>query len=105
MGGRTSYAFTQQFKLVGEIGHDQVDASGGTRKLSKFTVAPTWSPNGPGFFERPEIRLYYTYATWNKAAQEAANLLAEGSALSDTGAFGSARNGSNFGVQVEYWWK
>ncbi|TWE07184.1 maltoporin [Pseudomonas sp. AG1028] len=105
VGGRTSYAFTQQFKLVGEIGHDQVDASGGTRKLSKFTVAPTWSPNGPGFFERPEIRLYYTYATWNKAAQEAANLLAEGSALSDTGAFGSARNGSNFGVQVEYWWK
>ena len=82
-----------------------MDASGGTRKLSKFTVAPTWSPNGPGFFERPEIRLYYTYATWNKAAQEAANLLAEGSALSDTGAFGSARNGSNFGVQVEYWWK
>ncbi|TBU74856.1 maltoporin [Pseudomonas daroniae] len=105
VGGRTSYAFTQQFKLVGEIGHDQVDATGGTRKLTKFTVAPTWSPAGPGFWERPEIRLYYTYASWNRAAQEAANLLAEGSALSDTGAFGSSRNGSNFGVQVEYWWK
>ena len=105
VGGRTSYAFTEQFKLVGEIGHDQVDATGGTRKLTKFTVAPTWSPSGPGFWERPEIRLYYTYASWNQAAQDAANLLAEGSALSDTGAFGSSRHGSNFGVQVEYWWK
>jgi len=105
IGGRTSYAFTEQFKLVGEIGRDQVEAPGGTRKLTKFTIAPTWSPSGPGFWERPEIRLYYTYASWNRAAQQAANLLADGSALSENGAFGSARNGSNFGVQVEYWWK
>ncbi|MGE8295352.1 MAG: maltoporin [Pseudomonas sp.] len=105
IGGRTSYAFTEQFKLVGEIGRDQVEAPGGTRKLTKFTIAPTWSPAGPGFWERPEIRLYYTYASWNRAAQQAANLLADGSALSENGAFGSARHGSNFGVQVEYWWK
>lgn len=105
VGGRTSYAFTDQFKLVGELGRDQVEAPDGTRKLTKFTVAPTWSPAGPDFWARPEIRLYYTYASWNKAAQRAANLLAEGSALSDTGAFDSARHGSNFGVQVEYWWK
>ena len=104
VGGRTSYAFTEQFKLVGELGHDQVDAADGTRKLSKFTVAPTWSPAGPGFWARPELRLYYTYASWNQAAQRAANQLAAGSALSDSGAFGSARHGSNFGVQVEYWW-
>ena len=53
---------------------------------------------------RPEFRLYYTYASWNDAAQRAANVMAEGSALSDTGAFGNARHGSNFGVQVEHWW-
>jgi maltoporin len=105
VGGRTSYAFTEQFKLVGEVGRDQVEATDGTRKLTKFTVAPTWSPKGPGFWERPEIRLYYTYASWNRAAQRAASLLEAGSALSDTGAYGSDRNGSNFGVQVEYWWK
>ncbi|MGH8353926.1 MAG: maltoporin [Pseudomonas sp.] len=105
LGGRTSYAFTEQFKLVGELGHDRVEAPDGTRTLSKFTVAPTWSPAGPGFWERPEIRLYYTYAQWNQAAQRAASQLAAGSALSDSGAFGSARHGSNFGVQVEYWWK
>mgnify|MGYP002148614683 CR=1 FL=1 len=36
---------------------------------------------------------------------QAANELAKGSALSDTGAFGSARHGANVGLQVEYWWK
>ena len=78
---------------------------GGTRKLTKFTVAPTWSPAGQDFWARPEIRLYYTYASWNEAAQRAASLQAAGSALSDSGAFDNARHGSNFGVQVEYWWK
>ena len=105
VGGRASYAFTEQFKLVGELGRDQVEASDGTRKLTKFTIAPTWSPAGPGFWERPEFRLYYTYASWNQAAQRAASELVAGSALSDTGAFGNARHGSNFGAQVEYWWK
>ena len=105
LGVRPAYAVSEQFKLVTELGHDQVRAKEGTRTLSKFTFAPTWSPKGPGFWERPEIRLYYTYARWNKAAQRAANQLDAGSALSDSGAFGNARHGSNMGVQVEYWWK
>ena len=105
LGVRPTYAITEQFKLVTELGHDQVKAADGTRKLSKFTFAPTWSPKGPGFWTRPEVRLYYTYASWNAAAQRAANELDAGSALSDTGAFGTARHGSNAGLQVEYWWK
>ncbi|MEC4169334.1 MULTISPECIES: carbohydrate porin [unclassified Pseudomonas] len=105
LGVRPAYAISEQFKLVTELGHDQVKAADGTRKLSKFTFAPTWSPKGPGFWTRPEVRLYYTYASWNAAAQRAANELDAGSALSDTGAFGTARHGSNAGLQVEYWWK
>ncbi|KOX62921.1 maltoporin [Pseudomonas psychrophila] len=105
LGVRPAYAITEQFKLVTELGHDQVKAADGTRKLSKFTFAPTWSPKGPGFGTRPEVRLYYTYASWNAAAQRAANELDAGSALSDTGSFGTARHGSNAGLQVEYWWK
>lgn len=105
LGIRPSYAITEQFKLVTELGHDQVEAAGGTRKLSKFTFAPTWSPKGPDFWDRPEVRLYYTYASWNAAAQRAASELAAGSALSDSGAFGNALHGSNVGLQVEYWWK
>ncbi|MCQ4280077.1 carbohydrate porin [Pseudomonas stutzeri] len=104
VGVRPVYALTEEFKLVAEVGHDQIDAEAGTRKLTKFTIAPTWSPAGPGFWARPEFRLYYTYAQWNDAAQEAANLMAAGSALSETGAFGTAQHGSSFGVQVEYWW-
>ena len=105
LGVRPTYAITERFKLVTEFGHDQVKATDGTRKLSKFTFAPTWSPNGPSFWARPEVRLYYTYARWNAAAQRAANEFDAGSALSDSGAFGSARQGSNAGVQIEYWWK
>ncbi len=105
MGVRPVYAISDQFKLIAEIGHDQIDAADGTRKLSKFTIAPTWSPKGPGFWDRPEIRLYYTYAKWNRAAQQAADEMDEGSALSSIGAFNSSRHGSNFGVQVEYWWE
>ena len=105
LGVRPTYAISEQFKLVTELGHDQVKAAEGTRKLSKFTFAPTWSPKGPGFWTRPEVRLYYTYASWNAAAQRAANEFDAGSALSDSGAFGSARHGSNAGLQVEYWWK
>jgi maltoporin len=104
VGARPVYALTEQFKLVAEVGHDQIDAPEGTRKLTKFTIAPTWSPNGGDFWARPEVRLYYTYAQWNDAAQQSANLMAAGSALSETGAFGRAQHGSNFGVQVEYWW-
>ena len=105
LGVRPTYAISEQFKLVTELGHDQVKAADGTRKLSKFTFAPTWSPKGPGFWTRPDVRLYYTYASWNAAAQRAANEFDAGSALSDSGAFGSARHGSNAGLQVEYWWK
>lgn len=105
VGVRPIYAFTDQFKFVTEIGRDQVEAPGGTRKLTKYTIAPTWSPKGSGFWDRPEIRLYYTYAKWNKAAQAAADMTSPGSALSNTGAFGSDLHGSNVGVQVEYWWK
>ncbi len=105
VGVRPVYALTDTFKLVTEVGRDQVEAPGGTRKLTKFTIAPTWSPMGPGFTTRPEFRLYYTYASWNEAAQRSASMVAAGSALSDSGAFGTDLHGSNFGAQVEYWWK
>lgn len=101
-GVRPSYAFTEQFKLLAEYGHDQIRPdAGGTRKLDKFTIAPTWAIGGKGFLSRPEVRLYYTYAKWNRAAQLAAD---DGTALSETGAYGSALHGSNVGVQLETWW-
>ncbi|MET1076619.1 MAG: carbohydrate porin [Pseudomonas sp.] len=103
-GVRPVYALTDQFKLQLELGHDQVDATDGVRRLNKLTLAPTWSPSGPGFRDRPEVRLFYTYAQWNQAAQDAASLLDAGSSLSDSGNFGDARHGSTLGLQVEHWW-
>jgi len=101
LGGRLSYAVTEHFKLLGEVGHDQVSPQGqASRSLTKFTIAPAISL-ARGFWARPELRLYYTYAQWNSAAQAAA---ATGTSLSNTGAFGADTHGANYGVQVEAWW-
>jgi maltoporin len=103
LGGRVSYAFTNHIKLLGELGNDVVKPNGQpTRNLTKFTIAPTFAAER-GFWSRPELRLYYTYAKWNKAAQAAADVGNAGSAMSTTGVFGTATNGSNMGVQVEAW--
>ena len=104
LGGRLVYGISDQFKFSTELGHDQVQAPGGTRKLTKLTLAPTWSPKGPEFKSRPEFRLFYTYAAWNRAAQQAADDFDAGSALSSTGTFGNDLHGSNIGFQVEQWW-
>nr|WP_294865759.1 carbohydrate porin [uncultured Pseudogulbenkiania sp.] len=102
-GIRPSYAFTEHFKLVTELGHDRVQpASGPTRTLTKFTIAPTLAM-GKSFWSRPELRLFYTYAQWNQAAQDAAGDNTN-DPLSSSGVFGSRRHGSTVGLQVESWW-
>lgn len=102
-GIRPAYAFTEHFKLVAELGHDRVQpASGPTRTLTKFTIAPTLAM-GKSFWSRPELRLFYTYAQWNQAAQDAAGNNAD-DPLSASGVFGSRRHGSTVGLQVESWW-
>jgi maltoporin len=104
LGGRISYAFTNHTKLLVEAGNDTVRPSGGSsRSLTKFTIAPAFSADR-GFWSRPELRLFYTYARWDQAAQAAADATNPGSALSSTGVFGNTTHGANFGVQAEAWW-
>ncbi|WGS45338.1 carbohydrate porin [Burkholderia sp. JSH-S8] len=101
MGVRPVYAFTQHVKLQGDLGHDRVTPSGGpTRTLLKASVALTLAMDR-SFWSRPEFRVFYTYARWNKAAQDAA---APGDPLSTTGVFGTSRSGSTVGAQAEWWW-
>jgi maltoporin len=101
LGGRLVYSLGGNWKLLTELGFDQVKPdSSATRKLTKFTVAPTWSSMA-GLVGRPEIRLFYTWANWNEAAQRAA---AAGDALSANGVYAGERHGSTLGVQVEHWW-
>jgi maltoporin len=97
IGGRASYALTNNFKLVSELGYMQKKPDGsGTQKLTKFTFAPTLSA-GPGFWNRPELRLYVTTAKWNAAANDAAgpNGL--------TGLANGKTKGTSFGAQAEIW--
>ena len=96
LGGRGSYAFTKNFKLVGEAGFSQKKPDGGAaQKLAKFTIAPTLS-TGPTFWNRPELRLYMTTAKWNAAANAAA-------AGGVTGVGDGKTKGTSYGAQVEMW--
>lgn len=99
VGGRVSYAFTNNFKLVGEAGISHKKPDGfKTEKLNKFTIAPTISV-GQGFFDRPELRLYYTHATWNQAAADDGD-----NGLDPTTIGNSQKSANRYGVQVETWW-
>jgi maltoporin len=101
IGGRPQYHYADNLSVAAEVGFDQVRQDGQpTRNLTKITIAPQISA-GNGFWSRPVLRAYYTYAKWNSAAQAAAN---PGSALSATGAFGASTNGSTVGFQTEIWW-
>jgi maltoporin len=98
VGGRGSYALTKNFKLVAETAYVQKKPDGGdTQKLAKFTFAPTLS-TGPGFWNRPELRLYVTTAKWNAAANAAEN---EGKGV--TGRNNGDTKGTSYGAQAEIW--
>jgi maltoporin len=99
LGGRVSWAFTKNFKLLAELGYSQKKPDGGpTQKLTKFTIAPTLS-TGPGFFNRPELRVYVTSAKWN----DAANAAAGPDGLIGVPGTGTKTSGTSYGAQVEIW--
>lgn len=100
LGGRGSYAFTKNFKLVGELGLSQKKPdTTASQKLTKFTLAPTLS-TGPGFWNRPELRLYVTTAKWNDAANAAAG--ANG-LIGASAATANKTSGTSYGFQAEMW--
>ncbi len=93
LGGRAAYSFTNNFKLVGEVGYStKKPGDAATQKLAKATIAPTLSI-GRGFMDRPELRLFYTRAKWNAPASAGGN----GLPANDT-------SGTRYGVQAEIWW-
>lgn len=92
LGGRMSYAVTKNFKMVGEVGRSTKKPDGAAQQtLTKFTLAPTLSI-GPGFWDRPELRLYVTRGNWNSAAAAAANGLTAGKTSQ-----------TSVGIQAEMW--
>jgi maltoporin len=95
VGGRVSYAFSTNFKLLAEAGSTRRTVDGqASQTLNKFTIAPTISV-GPDFWTRPEIRMYVTRANWNAAAAQANS--------TTFGQFGKTAH-TIAGIQYEIWW-
>lgn len=95
LGGRVSYAMTNNFKLLAEVGTTGRSIDGqANQTLNKFTFAPTLAM-APDFWSRPEMRFYVTRASWNAAA-----------AAANAGTFGLGGRTSTTtaGVQIEAWW-
>jgi maltoporin len=100
IGGRLSYAVTKNLKLLAELGYSQKKPDGqDTQKLTKLTFGPALS-TGPGFWNRPELRLYVTTASWNDAANAAAG---PGGVIGAPGKTDNDTSGTSIGAQVEIW--
>jgi maltoporin len=98
IGGRVSYAFTDHWKVLLEVGHDRVTPKHGDAiVLTKATVAPVLAA-APSFWARPELRLFYTFAAWNDAARVAG--------VDSSGLYTNTNktNASTYGLQGELWW-
>ena len=93
LGGRGSYGITKNLKFLTELGYsNRKPSNGASENLTKLTVGPALS-TGPDFWKRPELRLYVTYADFNKAAAaDLANGLPQGKT-----------NAVSYGAQVEVW--
>lgn len=94
IGGRISYAFSRNFKMLVEAATTTRTGNGPDQRLDKLTIAPTLSM-GPDFYSRPELRFYVTASTWNDAAA-AANATSFGA--------GGKTARTVAGVQYEIWW-
>lgn len=95
IGGRGSYALTKNVKWLTEIGYSSLKPSGGpSENVTKVTVGPALS-TGPDFWKRPELRLYVTYADYNKAAAQDTN--------NNYGFRPDKTNAVSYGAQVEIW--
>jgi maltoporin len=95
LGGRISYAFNRNFKLLVEAGTTSRKIDGSPdQRLNKITIAPTLSV-GESFWDRPELRFFVTKANWNDAA-----------AAANAATFGQGGKTSRtlVGVQYEIWW-
>ena len=54
---------------------------------------------GEGFWQRPELRAYFTSGKWNKEATALVN-----AANNSVPVYGNGTSGSSIGLQMEAWW-
>ncbi|WP_332328283.1 maltoporin LamB [Endozoicomonas sp. GU-1] len=96
VGARPIYFWNDIMSTALEVGYDQVENAfdnGDDSKLAKVTIAQQWSA-GRGYWARPVIRVFGTYAKWND----------ESKGQIGGAAFADDTDGFTFGVQAETWW-
>jgi maltoporin len=101
-GVRPMFYITPHINIAVESGIDYVDngildASG---FLWKNTVALQFQAQ-PGYFERPVLRLFGTYATWS---EELSGIELGPNGIAANSEFSDDTDGFIFGVQLETWW-
>jgi maltoporin len=95
VGGRGSWGLTKNLKWLTEIGYSSLKPDGAkAENVTKITVGPALS-TGPDFWKRPELRLYVTYADYNKAAAQDSN--------NNYGFLSDKTSAVSYGAQVEIW--
>ena len=94
-GARPQYFFTDHISIAFEAGLDRTQSGDGKYEgwLRKFTFAPQISA-GRGFFSRPVLRLFVTYASWSDGLR---------GYVGGT-PFRNQTSGLTYGVQTEVWW-
>jgi maltoporin len=99
-GVRPQYNFSDNFSLAVELGVDRAKDDSQTNPkwatLTKLTIAPQLSLSR-GFWSRPVLRGFVTYATWNEAARNGVN-------ANSNNVFADKKYGITYGVQAETWW-
>ena len=67
VAGRAAFAFTNNFKLQGELGYSNNKPQNAAKQnITKFTIAPTLTV-GPNYYDRPELRFYVSTFKFNNA--------------------------------------
>ncbi len=93
-GVRPQYNITKDWGVAVELGYDAVNPENGdSASLGKITLAPFYSFGQKGYFARPQLRAFATWANWS-----------DDGAITEQAAFGSSTNGMSYGLQLEHWW-
>ncbi|MEZ9134344.1 carbohydrate porin [Vibrio sp. 10N.286.52.B1] len=104
-GVRPVYKVNQYFSMQAEYGYEYLDENSEKNALKggmhKFTLAPTLHL-APGYWVRPQLRLFATYATWDDELAMMDNGKYKGPGPGGN-TFAGETDGFTFGIQGEVW--